>query len=115
MLHYIRRLCTGRLSMLCGPCSKRTLELLRRRTTTVWSALHLAMYHGASEGVLEALLGAHPGAAWERNLDGRVALHFAMECGVSERVVQALLKVYPAAIKERDRDGRLPLHLEPVY
>lgn len=72
--------------------------------------LHKACVLQPPEGVIEALIAAHPEGAKSRDQDGWLPLHCACFYGASESVINTLLVASPRGAQCKDDEGRLPLH-----
>ena len=75
-----------------------------------YTALHLAVSHGAEQGVVEALLSNFPEAAEELDDDDRTPLHLAARHAAPHGVVCVLCEACPEAAQRSDKRGMTPLH-----
>jgi hypothetical protein len=73
-------------------------------------ALHYACLKGASQAVVDVLLGTFPKGAMSKDDEGRLPIHHACSKGAPEGVIDALLKASPKGAQSKDDQGRLPLH-----
>ena len=79
--------------------------------------IHLAVSHGASEGVISRLLELHPSGVKQRGRGSRLPLHLAVTHGAPTGAVLAMLAAYPDAAQCKTADAKegLPLHLATAH
>lgn len=102
-----------RLALASGTDPSRGAEAaLVSRERTGATPLHVALAHGAHDGVCLALLDAAPSASAVEDERGLLPLHWAAAFGrTSSSVVRALVEEHERALVKPSVDGDVPLHL----